>query len=76
MNGVLCRWSDPPNPEGMFGGHDSGGFYHPGGIYNCRCIALPVIDYRDISFPVRAHVHGSIYSIGSVGDLIKAVVRG
>lgn len=77
MDGVLCCWGDPPNPEAVFGtGHDSGGCYHPGGIYNCRCIALPVIDYRDIIFPIRAHVHGRVHSFGSVGDLNKAIVRG
>lgn len=70
MEGVLCRWSDPPNPEALFPmkGVKSNGSYHPGGIYNCRCIALPVIGPEDLSFPCKAHVHGKIVSIGSLKE--------
>jgi len=63
MSGVLCQWSDPPNPEAMFGGHNSGGPYHPGCIYNCRCRAVPVLDIEDIAFPVRVHMNGSVVKI-------------
>ena len=73
MNGVLCRWSDPPNPEAMFGGHNSGGSYHHGGIYNCRCIAAPVIDLKDLSYPIRVHNHGRVKTVKSYGDLVKFV---
>lgn len=69
MNGILCRWSDPPNPEALFPGedsHNSGGCYHPGGIYNCRCSASPVTHIEDISFPVTMHVSGGIETISSV----------
>ena len=71
MNGVLCRWSDPPNPEAMFGGHNSGGGYHPGGIYNCRCIAAPVIDIKQIAFPVRVHSHGHVRTVRSYAELMR-----
>ena len=70
MNGVLCRWSDPPNPEAMFGG-SGGGRYHPGGIYNCRCIATPVIELKDVQFPVRVHINGKVMSVGSYKALQK-----
>lgn len=66
MNGVYCRWSDPPNPEAMFGGHNSGGHYHPGGIYNCRCVALPVVDERDLRFPCRVYANGKVQSVPNI----------
>lgn len=69
MTGVLCRWDDPPNPEKIFGGHDSGTGYHPGGIYNCRCIALPVIDESDITFPIKFHHHGKITNVNNMNEL-------
>lgn len=65
MDGVICRWSDPPNPEAM-AGEKSYGSYHPGGIFNCRCIALPIIALEDISFPARVHISGQIITIGSL----------
>lgn len=67
MNGILCRWSDPPAPE-QLAGQASTGHYHPGNIYNCRCIALPVIDMQDISFPCRVYANGRITTIGSVNE--------
>lgn len=70
MEGVICRWSDPPNPERL-AGEPSRGAYHPGGIYNCRCIALPVLALEDISFPCKAHANGKIHSIGSIAALKK-----
>lgn len=65
MNGVICRWSDPPNPEAL-AGERSYGHYHPGGIFNCRCIALPVIALPDIEFPARVYVSGHIETISSL----------
>jgi len=65
MEGVICRWSDPPDPEGM-AGERSYGAYHPGGIFNCRCIALPVIAPEDIEFPAKIHVSGKVEVIASV----------
>lgn len=60
MDGVVCRWSDPPNPEQLAKEPKSYGNYHPGGIFNCRCIALPVISLSDLSPTVRVHINGSI----------------
>jgi SPP1 gp7 family putative phage head morphogenesis protein len=63
MDGVLVRWSDPPNPETLFGGHNSGNNYHAGMIYNCRCYAEPVIDIAYVDFPRRVHISGSVHSM-------------
>lgn len=65
MDGVICRWSDPPDPESM-AGERSYGRYHPGGIFNCRCIALPIIALEDIKFPAKVHASGHIETIGSL----------
>lgn len=43
MSGVLCQYSSPPSPETLIG-EKSVGVYNPGGIWNCRCYAEPVID--------------------------------
>lgn len=65
MDGVICRWSDPPDPESM-AGEKSYGKYHPGGIFNCRCIALPIIALEDIVFPAKVHISGKIVTINSL----------
>ena len=65
MEGVICRWSDPPNPERLAGVR-SYNSYHAGGIFNCRCIALPVIALEDISFPAKVHISGRIETIQSL----------
>lgn len=36
MDGKICSWDSPPEVE-------PGQFYHPGGIYNCRCYAEPIL---------------------------------
>ena len=36
MEGKVCDWDNPPEVE-------PGKRFHPGGIYNCRCYAEPVI---------------------------------
>ena len=41
MKGVVCFWNNPPAPEGQ-------DHYHPGGTYNCRCYAEPIIDSREL----------------------------
>ena len=70
MHGVICRWSDPPDPEAM-AGEKSYGHYHPGGIFNCRCVALPVIDLKDIKFPAKVHISGHIEKINSLVEFKK-----
>ena len=74
MDGVICRWNDPPNPELLFphkGERNSGAGYHPGNIYNCRCIALPIIDEHDLHFPCRVCDHNKIITVGSLPEFEK-----
>lgn len=59
MDGVLCRFSDPPAPEELIG-EKSAGNYGPGNIYNCRCYAAPVILWRKVEWPHRVYANGSI----------------
>jgi SPP1 gp7 family putative phage head morphogenesis protein len=59
MDRVLVNWSDAPAPEQL--AHErSQGHYHAGNIYNCRCVALPVVRLDQIAFPAKVYVNGSI----------------
>jgi len=40
MQGVVCRWDDPPAVEESDGTHHE----HPGTIWNCRCWARPIVE--------------------------------
>jgi SPP1 gp7 family putative phage head morphogenesis protein len=59
MDKVLCRWDTPPPPE-ILAGEKSEGNYGPGEIYNCRCIALPVVSLDVISWPSKVYNGSSI----------------
>lgn len=59
MNDVLCRFSDLPAPEELIG-EKSVGHYGPGGVFNCRCYAAPVILWRNVVWPHRVYANGSI----------------
>jgi SPP1 gp7 family putative phage head morphogenesis protein len=66
MEGVLVRWSDPPNPELLdpdFKGKKTYGKYHAGNIFNCRCYPEPVVDIDDIEFPCRVYFNGKIQNM-------------
>ena len=69
MNGVICSWNDPPNPELLAGEERTYGNYHPRGIFNCRCDALPIVDTADITFPAKVHFHGSIRTVKNIQEL-------
>jgi len=56
MEGVVCFWNNPPSPEGQ-------GFYHPGGTYNCRCFAEPIIDSRSLPNGVKVWQNGGIETL-------------
>lgn len=58
MDGVLCSFDYPPNPEAFFGGGAQFGNYHAGCCPNCRCYAEPVIDELDLPDSFRVSVHG------------------
>lgn len=62
MNGVLCSYSKPPNPEKL-SGEKSYGNYNAGDTYNCRCYAEPVIDNNLISFPRKVCLNGQIVTM-------------
>lgn len=68
MEGVICRWSDPPDPEAM-AGEKSYGSYHPGCIFNCRCWAYVIVSIADdITFPCKVHKAGSILTARNLAD--------
>lgn len=60
ISGVLVAWSDPPNPERLFGEKSSTGHYHPGATYNCRCLSLPLVSLDEVTWPHRVYSHGQI----------------
>ncbi len=59
MNGVLVNWHDTPAPE-VLAGETSQGRYDAGNIWNCRCVALPLVRLNQIAFPTRVYYHGRI----------------
>lgn len=59
MQGVICNFSDPPAPEVLIG-KKSAGRYGPGGIYNCRCYAAPIVNWKFIQFPRKVYRLGEI----------------
>ncbi len=74
MDGVLCSFDYPPNPEAFFGGGAQFGNYHAGCCPNCRCYAEPVIDELDLPNSMRVCVHGRkpVYmGKGQFLDMIK-----
>jgi SPP1 gp7 family putative phage head morphogenesis protein len=68
MDLVVINWSDAPSPETLVG-EKSEGHYHAGNIYNCRCIALPITDINELSYPVR------IYAAGGIKRLTRSQFR-
>lgn len=59
MDKVVIPWSTPPAPEELIG-ERSEGHYLPGNIYNCRCVALPLVDIDELEFPVRVYAHNAV----------------
>lgn len=59
MDRVLVNWDDTPSPE-LLAGEPSQGHYNAGNIYNCRCVALPIVRMDEITFPVRVYSGGKI----------------
>jgi SPP1 gp7 family putative phage head morphogenesis protein len=68
MQGVLCRWSDPPAPDIMFPpktkhGHVAPsklGHYNVGNCPNCRCVPIVVLSLDDVHFPAKVYHGGAI----------------
>jgi len=59
MDAVLVAWNDPPAPEALIG-MKSEGHYNAGNIYNCRCVALPLVTLSQVSWPARVYFQGRI----------------
>lgn len=59
MNGVLINFSDPPSPEQLAKEHNVG-HYNAGNIYNCRCVALPVLSLNLLQWPHKVYTQGRI----------------
>lgn len=66
MDGIICNWNDPPNPERLFRENKVKpyGEYHPGETFNCRCYAVPLVSqYQLIENTYRMHQHGRIIRV-------------
>jgi SPP1 gp7 family putative phage head morphogenesis protein len=59
MHNVIVPWSQPPDPDLLFG-ERAAGHYHAGGTYNCRCSQIPILTLDDITFPTRVYWHGRV----------------
>ena len=59
MNGVVCLWAAPPNPE-VLAGEKSSGSYNSGDIYNCRCTQKVLLSLDDVAWPAKVAVNGGI----------------
>lgn len=59
MDGVLCCFDHPPDPEAYYGGKSLFGHYHAGCCPNCRCYEEPVIDEDDIPAGCRVCIGGA-----------------
>ena len=60
MNNVICNYRHQPSPEELAKKHGkyegkSYGKYGPGGIFNCRCFAEPIILLDLINFPCKVY---------------------
>ena len=62
MQGVLVKWSDPPNPEALDpkGKEKPYGKYHAGDTFNCRCYPEPVVNIDFVDFPAKVYYGGVI----------------
>lgn len=61
INNVVCFWNEPPSPELLAGlPMKEYSYYHPGGIYNCRCYSEPLLSVDDISWPHKVYHKGKV----------------
>lgn len=70
LDGVLCRYSSPPNPEAMVGIQSNLGAYNAGCTPNCRCYSGPIVRVDFIDFPIRVHVNGRIVKINTKAQFL------
>jgi SPP1 gp7 family putative phage head morphogenesis protein len=60
LNGVILRFSDPPDPDKLIHKHSTLGPALPGAQPNCRCVSLPLIDLSEVSWPHKVFMYGNI----------------
>jgi SPP1 gp7 family putative phage head morphogenesis protein len=60
MDKVLVAWSDPASPEQLAGEPPKAGHYHPGCVWNCRCLSLPLVSLDEVRWPHKVYGHGHI----------------
>lgn len=62
MEGILCQFNNPPSPEMLAkdGNKNAASYYNPGGIYNCRCYAEPLVVLDQVSWPAKVVRNGQI----------------
>lgn len=63
LDGVICSFREPPQPEVLIGDSDSGA-YHPGESRECRCYAEPVVDIDFVDFPAKVLMDGKLIKMG------------
>jgi SPP1 gp7 family putative phage head morphogenesis protein len=63
MDGVLCSWADPPDPEALVGVKSGLGHYAAGSCPNCRCVIMPLLSIDDIGWPHRVYSNGAIHTM-------------
>lgn len=73
MNNVICLWNQPPSPEAL-NKQPNKGYYHPGGIYNCRCYAEPILSIDQVSWPHKVCYNGKI-TMMSKGRFKKIIYK-
>lgn len=59
MDRVIVNWHNAPAPE-LLDGMKSQGHYQAGDIYNCRCVAVPLITLDQISWPAKVYTGNAI----------------
>lgn len=72
MDNVIVFFEEPPAPEVLIG-KKSAGYYHAGGIYNCRCYMEPILSIDDVTWPHKVYHKGEIKRLSkkSFTDLLK-----
>ena len=60
----LVKWNHPPSPEALAHAPGRFGRYHPGTVFNCRCLALPLVSLDEVRWPHRVYAGGRIEVVG------------
>ena len=60
MDGVLCSFREPPNPERLAGEKRDYGAYQAGCLWNCRCASEPLLQLDYVQWPAKVHYQARI----------------